>query len=204
MGRTPHYDADQLLDAAVDLFAAGGARAVTMSAVARRTGAPSGSVYHRFNGRPALLAALWLRTVRRFHAGLFEAAATEPPVAGAVAAARFQLSWCEQHPGEAQVLLAGRHAFSPETWAEEALDEAAGSDREMDRVVRRLVKGVAADTGADPQQVLLAVVDLPYATVRRHLSRHERVPANLADVVARAVQVLLTAQAVPVRAGRGR
>ncbi|NEE35160.1 helix-turn-helix transcriptional regulator, partial [Streptomyces sp. SID7982] len=66
MARPPRFDSDQLLDAAVRLAADGGPAAVTMSAVAQAVGAPSGSVYHRFAGRPALLAEVWLRTVERF------------------------------------------------------------------------------------------------------------------------------------------
>ncbi|MGW6873267.1 hypothetical protein ACWGHA_13150 [Streptomyces xanthophaeus] len=40
----------------VRVAAGGGPGAVAMSAVARAVGAPSGSVHHRFAGRPALLA----------------------------------------------------------------------------------------------------------------------------------------------------
>ena len=57
MGRPARFAADELLDVALDLAAAGGPEAVTMAGVAEAAGAPSGSVYHRFAGRPALLGA---------------------------------------------------------------------------------------------------------------------------------------------------
>ncbi|MFF8264165.1 helix-turn-helix domain-containing protein [Streptomyces virginiae] len=69
MARPPRFDTGQLLDAAVRLAAVGGPASVTMSAVAQAVGAPSGTVYHRFTGRTALLAEVWLCTVERFQEG---------------------------------------------------------------------------------------------------------------------------------------
>src|SRR5690349_25083603 len=88
MGRPARFDADQLLDEALALAAEGGPEAVTMAAVAQRAGAPSGSLYHRFAGRSALLAALWLRTVADFQAGYLTALLDDgaAPRDGAVAA----------------------------------------------------------------------------------------------------------------------
>ena len=49
MPRPAIFTLDELLDAAAALLAADGPSAVTMSAVARAAGAPSGSMYHRFD-----------------------------------------------------------------------------------------------------------------------------------------------------------
>ncbi|WCD85969.1 hypothetical protein KPP03845_102310 [Streptomyces xanthophaeus] len=70
----------------VRLAAGGGPDAVTMSAVAQAVGAPSGSVYHRFAGRPALLAEVWLRTVEAFQEGYL--AQVEAPSEPGAAAGR--------------------------------------------------------------------------------------------------------------------
>src|SRR5690606_14827873 len=105
MGRPPRHDVDRLLDAAAALVAEGGPGAATMTAVARAASAPSGSVYHRFPGRPALLAALWLRTVERFQQGFLAALDTDPPAQAAPAAARHVVAWCRAHPNEARILL---------------------------------------------------------------------------------------------------
>ncbi|HLU76197.1 MAG TPA: SRPBCC family protein [Nonomuraea sp.] len=88
----------------------GGPGAVTMTAVARSAGAPSGSVYHRFPGRPALLAALWLRTVDRFQQGFLAALDTDPPSQAAPAAARHVIEWSRAHPagGPHPAVRAGR------------------------------------------------------------------------------------------------
>src|SRR5690349_15476626 len=78
MPRPQRYDTDGLLDAAAVILASAGPMAVTMSAVARATGAPSGSMYHRFPTRAALCAQLWLRTHERFHKELMEALRGSP------------------------------------------------------------------------------------------------------------------------------
>ena len=74
MPRPASFTLDELLDAAAALLAADGPAAVTMSAVARAAGAPSGSMYHRFPTRAALCGELWIRTEERFHAGLSDGA----------------------------------------------------------------------------------------------------------------------------------
>lgn len=101
MARPPRFDTDQLLDAAVALAAAGGPAAVTMSAVAQAVGAPSGSVYHRFAGRPALLAEVWLRTVERFQRGYLAVLDGEPdPHRAARAGSRYVVAWSRENPGK--------------------------------------------------------------------------------------------------------
>jgi hypothetical protein len=45
--------------------------------------------------------------------------------------------------------------------------------------------------GADLDQVLIAVVDLPYAVVRRHLTAGGTIPANAADRVEACAGTLL-------------
>lgn len=59
MVRTARFSAEHFIDAAIALVAEGGPGAATMQAVARRVGAPTGSIYHRFESRSAILAAAW-------------------------------------------------------------------------------------------------------------------------------------------------
>jgi AcrR family transcriptional regulator len=60
------FTPDGILDAAAQEVLSHGAE-VTIGAIARRLGAPSGSIYHRFASREELLVRLWLRSVSRFH-----------------------------------------------------------------------------------------------------------------------------------------
>ncbi|WP_426511894.1 TetR/AcrR family transcriptional regulator [Dactylosporangium sp. McL0621] len=179
MGRPARHDADSLLDAAVRLVGAGGPKALTVAAVAREAGGPSGSVYHRFTGRPALAAALWLRTVERFQAG-FLAALAEGRPAGA---ARHVVAWCRAHPGEARVLLYRADDFDREHWGD--AERAA-----LDAMNGRAFAALRA-LGGDFDKVVLALTDLPTALVRRHLRAGHEIPARAEDLAEETAVLIL-------------
>jgi AcrR family transcriptional regulator len=185
MPRPARYAVDELLDAAAALLAADGPSAVTMSAVARATGAPSGSMYHRFPTRAALCGELWMRTEERFQAGFAAAvSASEDPQARCVAGARYTVAWCRDHPSEAQVLLAGADALFAGDWP----DELTARRRRLHRELRRLLAGLHADA----DRVNAAVVDIPYAVVRRHLRARRAIPASADAIVADCARALIS------------
>lgn len=184
MPRPARYTADDFLDAAAALLARAGPAAVTMSAVARATGAPSGSMYHRFTSRAALCGELWVRTEERFHAG-FAAALSGPgsPRSRCVAAARYTVHWCRDHPDEAQVLLAGADALAAQDWPDQLTVRRHGLHRKL----RNLLTGLPADA----DRVTAAVVDIPYAVVRRHLLAGRRIPRSADAIVTECAQALV-------------
>jgi AcrR family transcriptional regulator len=176
MPRPRRYDTDALLDAAARILAADGPAAVTMSAVARATGAPSGSMYHRFPTRAALCAQLWLRTQERFHAGLMAAlAGATDPQESCVAAARFTVRWCRGAPIMASVLLAGADALNCDEWPPDATVRHEVMRRDLDEALRLLHR--------DVDRVRAAVVDVPYGVVRRHLRSGTAIPTVAEDIV---------------------
>ncbi|MFE1415860.1 TetR/AcrR family transcriptional regulator [Streptomyces sp. NPDC058746] len=178
MARPPRFDSDQILDAAVRLAAASGPGGVTMSAVAQEVGAPSGSVYHRFSGRPALLAEVWLRTVERFQEGWFSAVDGDPdPRRAARAAARHVVSWSRAHPQEASLLLHGPEEFGRSEWSEEHRARADAGNARAFAALRGLGTALGAAGAVDRERVALAVIDLPLSLVRRHLRADDAMPA---------------------------
>lgn len=193
MGRPPAHDVDSLLDAAVTLFADGGVRAVTMAAIAREAGAPSGSVYHRFADRPTLLASLWLRTVQRFQQGWFAALEHDDPIEAAVAGAGHAVQWCRANAKQATVLNAGRRAFEPDSWPREVARQIDDTDAAVEKAIKDLVKRVKARTGDDGDTIALAVADVPYAVLRRYLTRGRTVPPRASELVETAVRRLIDA-----------
>ena len=186
MPRPALFTFDELLDAAAALLAADGPAAVTMSAVARAVRAPSGSMYHRFPTRAALCGELWLRTEERFHTGFTAAlSSSADPQKRCVAAARFTVQWCREHPVEAQVLLTGADALGLTEWP----DELAGRRKRLHRALRRSLAAV----GADPDRVSAAVIDIPYAVVRRHLIAGQPIPASAEEIVEQCARALISA-----------
>ena len=73
------HDSDGILDAARTLVLRDGPRAASVAAIARESGAPVGTLYHRFGSRDAVLAAAWLRALERFQAGALAAGADPDP-----------------------------------------------------------------------------------------------------------------------------
>ncbi|WET77032.1 TetR/AcrR family transcriptional regulator [Amycolatopsis sp. QT-25] len=192
MGRPPRHTADDFLDAAVRIFAAEGVSGVTMSAVAREVGAPSGSIYHRFPGRPALLAAVWLRTVTRFQESYLEALEQEPVTEAAVEAAAQVVRWCRVHPAEAKLLYGGDSALRVGDWSAEDRARVEVADRRLETAITKVVRRLRPLTGRSTDELMLALVDLPYAAVRRHLDRGEAPPPRIVDLVAKTTRILLT------------
>ncbi len=190
MARPRRYERSVLVDHAVALAAAGGPSAVTMTAVARAAGAPSGSVYHRFPRRATLLAELWLRTVEDFQDGFLAALDGDDPVATCVAAAQQVLRWSAEHPEGAAVLLHGEAAFGPDEWDPAERERAAASHAGLRSALVTTVERLGLPPG-QADRVALAVVDLPYAIVRRHLAAGTAIPADAAEAVARCVRALL-------------
>ncbi len=191
MGRPQRYETDALLDAAIALVAEGGPGALTMAAVARSAGAPSGSLYHRFASRDDLAAAVWLRTVERFQEGFLTAAGGPDPIGSAVQAAQHTTSWSRRHESEARVLLHGAQDLGRAGWPAGAADRAATLDARSRRALAGLARALGLPGKGGVERVTFAVVDVPLALVRRHLTAGRPVPASAEDLVEVAVRALV-------------
>lgn len=192
MARPPRFDTDQLLDAAVRQAAAAGPAAVTMSAVAKDVGAPSGSVYHRFPGRTALLAEVWLRTVGSFQVSYITAleAHTDPRRAGR-AAARHVVAWSRAHPEEAALLLYGPEDFGRADWSEAHIRRADHGNQRVRTALASLTTALGAEDPRATERVALALVDLPLSLVRRHLRAGTPLPGHAEDLAEECTAALL-------------
>lgn len=170
MGRRPKFGTDDLLDAALQIALDDGPAAVTAAAVARRSGAPSGSVYHRFAGSDEILARLWIRTITEFQSGLVDALACPDTDAAADAAIAHVFDWCRDNPEKARLLL---------TFDEREIDRRAPRSvvddlRERNDAARGAITGWTRRHFDKPgreefDRAVYALVDLPYGAVRRHL-----------------------------------
>ncbi|TJZ43465.1 TetR/AcrR family transcriptional regulator [Streptomyces piniterrae] len=192
MARPPRFDTPLLLDVAVRLAAESGPSGVTMSAVAAYAGAPSGSLYHRFAGRSALLAEVWLRTVEGFQEGYFAALkSSEDPRAAGRAASRYVVAWSRAHPDEATLLLYGARDFGQDDWSAEHLRRAEEGNRRVLTSVRELAEAVGASDAQDVERVSLALIDIPLSLIRRHLRGGTPLPPHAEALVEQCTDALL-------------
>lgn len=165
------FAVDDLLDAARSCVLRQGVRKTTVASVARASGAPVGSIYHRFTGIDDVLGGVWTRAVTRSqdafdHLGDDVAS----PVDAAVAFALTSFDFCATHPEDVLLLerLTRRDVFglklSPTALtAVRAVDERAVEL--MGLAARRL--GNASMTTAH-----LIVIEVPQTFARSALSSH--------------------------------
>ncbi|MCT1478860.1 TetR/AcrR family transcriptional regulator [Microbacterium sp. p3-SID336] len=193
MGRAAKYSDQSILDAALTVITEEGVAAATVTAIAQRLGAPSGSIYHRFPSRDLLLATLWLRTVQEFQQGFLAALDDEEPLTAARAAVRHTLEWSAAHPSQAAVLALYRREDLIARWPDELGAELSGLNDAVGRAIRRFA---AAHFGVADAETLgrarFALVQIPYAAVRDALRDPRRAPW-IPDAVLAASLAVLTA-----------
>src|SRR5829696_2196387 len=187
------HPTDRILDAARSLALSEGPRAVSVAAIADASGAPAGTLYHRFGSRDGILRAAWLRALEGFQGRWLEAARDPDPLEAAVAMATSVVSFARARPDDARLLLTLRPQDlldgGPEAHFRE-LQRAMNAPLEADlRRVARALHGRADARALDA--VLRATVDLPYGAVRRHAHK-TTMPRWLERDVAAAVRRLLT------------
>ena len=107
MPRPQLHPTDTMLDATRDLLLEDASRA-TIEAIAHASGAPTGSIYHRFGSRDELVARLWIRAVHRSQASFLVALERDDAREAALAAAMSILDFCEEHPADARLLVSFR------------------------------------------------------------------------------------------------
>ena len=109
MPRPQLHAPDAVLDAAEELLVEGGRPAVTIRALAHRSGASNGSIYHSFGSVETVVGAAWLRRAQRFLAlqrGEVDAVlASGDPRAAVQVAADTSARLAEEHLRAAQLLV---------------------------------------------------------------------------------------------------
>jgi AcrR family transcriptional regulator len=193
MPRPQVHDTDSMLDAARNLLLAEGALGVTVEAISAASGAPTGSIYHRFGSRDELVARLWMRAVYRSQASFLVALEDDDPYRAAVGAAISIIEFCEQHPADAQLLVAFRREdLVRAVPTADLVEELAELNRPVERAVVALARRLyGRRTRAALERTLLCVFDLPYGAARRHLSQGERLPRGLKADLEIAIEAVL-------------
>ncbi|ORB74047.1 TetR/AcrR family transcriptional regulator [Mycobacterium scrofulaceum] len=185
------HETDVILDAARALVLDGGPRAASVAAIAKASGAPAGTLYHRFGNRDGILTAAWLRALERFQARAL-AAHGETPTDTAVAMAVAAVSFARELPGDARLLLTIRPGDlldeEPDAAFRETLAAMNAPLTERIAVLARRLYGNDKPRSVDA--VARAVADLPYAVVRRH-AHDDPMPAWLEDDVAASALAVL-------------
>ncbi|MBF6328549.1 TetR/AcrR family transcriptional regulator [Nocardia transvalensis] len=186
------HDTDVILDAARTLVLRDGPRAAGVAAIAAASGAPVGTLYHRFGNRNGVLVATWIRALERFQQRAMTAGDHTDPMEAAVAMAVATIEFARDLPDDASLLLQLRPRDlldgEPDTDLRERLDRMNAPLIERLHVLTEQLYGT--DDERTINHLALAVVDLPYAALRRHA--RTGVPPWLPTEIAEATRTLLT------------
>lgn len=189
MGRRATFDNAQFVAATVELLGEQGLEGTTIGAVAARLGAPTGSLYHRFASRDALIAHAWVALVEQFQEPL-----TPLLEAGeAVEAALHTVRWARSHPAGARVLA--RYSQSDLL----ASDLSEELNRRVTAVNTRVAKALAAFSrrvlgaarASDLRRARFAIAEVPLAAVRVYVAAGERIPNDTEELVRVCVEALV-------------
>lgn len=193
MGRPSLHSDEVILDAARGLVLDGGARNATLNAIAAASGAPKGSIYHRFNSLDDLLGEMWVRAVRRSQAKFIEALADPDPISAAVGAALTLHDFAREEPADAQLLAAVRRedlvAGVSSKRVREQLD---GLNRPLQDAVADLARRLFGRASRSAvERTACAVIDIPLGATRRHLITGTPLPPTLRPQLEAAVRAAL-------------
>lgn len=185
------HETDVILDATRALVLSHGPRAASVAAIAKASGAPAGTLYHRFGNRDGVVTAAWLRALERFQSRAL-AAAGDTPVDTATAMAVAAISFARELPDDARLLLTTRPDDLRDGEPDAAFRQTlAAMNAPLIERVRELAERLYGSS--DPRAldaVNRAVADLPYAVVRRH-ARDDPMPDWLEADVARSARAML-------------
>ena len=170
MARPALHQTEVVLDAVRDLILDSGPRGAGIREIAERSGAPSGSLYHRFGSRDNLVALAWLRAVHRFQAGFLKALEADDPHEAVKSAVRWGVEYALAEPATRLLLCFSRTDLLDAEPAAETAAELAAVNLAVERAVKQLARLVFGTvTNATVERITYAVIDLPYAVLRRQI-----------------------------------
>jgi len=188
------HSVDKILDVSRDLVLSEGARSVTVDRIVAVSGAPKGSVYHRFSTVNDLLAAMWLRAVCRSQARFMDALHTDgDPVAAAVAAGLSLHDFALEHPPDARLLAAVRREDLVREVTDAGLaDELKQANDKLRVEVTALARRLFGRATREAIEcTMCAVIDIPQGAIRRHLVQGVDIPLGVRAQLAAAIPAAL-------------
>lgn len=203
MGRPQLHSAEAILDGA--RIAVLSDSSATITDIAATSGAPAGSIYHRFGSRDALLAEMWIRAVTRSQDRFLAAIApAAEPVNAAVAAGLSIFDFARDDCDDARLLVSLRREQLIRSPLPPTLTNRL---RNLNQPIESAIAQLAHDlygtsSASHRQRTALAVIDIPYGAIRRSLIAGTTPPGNVRPLVQRAIRAVLDSEPPPRPARR--
>jgi AcrR family transcriptional regulator len=158
---------EKLLNAAAGVFFEHGYLRASMEQVRQAAGASNGSLYHHFPTKTQLADALYVETIRDFHAALLAPISHDTSAeAGIKGLVRAHVNWVVKHPERASLL----HKLRREGEVTDASEGVSAANMKLWGVLKEWVnhKTEAGEMRALPFHVCMAVVSAPVMSLTMH------------------------------------
>jgi len=167
MGRPSQITEPELIAAATLVAARLGPAATSIAAVSKAAGVPTGSIYHRFPSRDALLAEIWLTAAERFQtaalAGFGAARSLDEAAEAALVTPRFARS---DHAAAVVLNSHRREEFVRAHVPEEYRGRAATLAAELREGIARVAARLLPDDPKGKEKTAVALIGIPLGAVR--------------------------------------
>lgn len=189
MGRKARFTKTDFINAALVILAKEGPGGVTMASIAKKIGAPIGSVYHRFESRDILLAELWVTLIESIQPGFLETLDK-----GEVEkAALYPLKWARRNLNQAKVLLLyQREQLVTGDWPDTIKERVEEHINKMnDGIIKITQELLGKVTEENVARVTFCLIDVPVGAVRNCLEQGRDISEIYDTLVRETCQALL-------------
>lgn len=198
MVRLAKFNEDHFINAAIEIAAHCGVSAVSIAAIANKTGAPVGSVYHRFESRDTILARAWLKVKNDFR----QTVASQWALGDTWQSVASFLLWCRSNPLYAQFLLQCENTpVFNETLSQELHAQLEAEQSALDACFELGLHSARQHLLDDDIATLLrfVLIDSPSAIVKPYLIQNRPIPTTI-DAMLRASHDAVCLWATPAPA----
>lgn len=185
MGRAALHAEPAIVESAARLAAKRGPAALTIQAVATASGAPVGSIYHRFPSRGALLARVWLDKAECFQGEFLRRLDAADRWCDGLSAASYTPEFASADPVGARILLVySRRDFLSGDEPPEHRERASALGEALNNGLARFCHQVLGGSQAEKATaVRFALMDAPLAATKPWISDGRPPPAVAVELV---------------------
>jgi AcrR family transcriptional regulator len=181
MGRPARILPADLIQAASRIAARLGPARASIAAIAKESGAPVGSMYHRYPSRGALLAEVWIAAAERFGAQFGAILAAARDIDTLIEAALITPRLAREDPAAGVVLFAHRRDDFLDEAPEESRARAAKLVSALQKEIAAAAKRLMPGDARARERLSVALIGIPYGAVRVFLP--QAVPPPEIDAV---------------------
>jgi AcrR family transcriptional regulator len=182
LGRVARFTESDLIDASTRVSARLGPAHTTIALIARESGAPVGSVYHRYPSKGALLAEAWTRAATNFGTRFLTVLANAKTLEAAVEAALVTPRFAREDHAGGVILFAHRRDDFLDEAPKESRARAAQQTSAMLNGIADAAKRLLPRDPRGRDKLAVALLGLPYGAVRIFLPQAVP-PVELDDTI---------------------